>query len=207
MVLGIQRPQGFPFNLNNAVDTLLKREFDMHREHKTAHPYMELFGLNLIPYQHPQLQAWRSNPWGIRVLMPNLNLELFGAIDDLWEDPSTGDIHVVDYKATSKSGEVSLSAEWQLTYKRQIEFYQWLLRHQNIPVSPLAWFVYLNGKRDAETFDSKLTFKVSLLPYSGETEWVEPALNKIKETLDLPSPPHPPVDCEYCQYAYRAAAA
>ena len=26
----IKRPQGFPFNLNNAVDMLLKKEFDRH---------------------------------------------------------------------------------------------------------------------------------------------------------------------------------
>ena len=29
--LGIARPAGFPFNLNSAVDALLKREFDRYR--------------------------------------------------------------------------------------------------------------------------------------------------------------------------------
>jgi len=29
--LGIARPPGFPFNLNSAVDTLLKNEFDEYR--------------------------------------------------------------------------------------------------------------------------------------------------------------------------------
>ena len=29
--LGVDRPPGFPFSLNSAVDTLLKREFDTHR--------------------------------------------------------------------------------------------------------------------------------------------------------------------------------
>ena len=36
--LGIRRPSGPPFNINKAVDTLLKKEFDAHRTKKTAHP-------------------------------------------------------------------------------------------------------------------------------------------------------------------------
>jgi len=30
--IGIARPPSFPFNLNNAVDELLKNEFDVYRE-------------------------------------------------------------------------------------------------------------------------------------------------------------------------------
>ncbi len=32
VVKKIKRPPGFPFNLNNAVDMLLKKEFDRDRE-------------------------------------------------------------------------------------------------------------------------------------------------------------------------------
>ena len=39
--LGVDRPPGFPFNLNNAVDTLLKKEFDIHRTENTQHPLLE----------------------------------------------------------------------------------------------------------------------------------------------------------------------
>jgi len=38
--LGISRPPGFPFSLNSAVDSLLKREFNVHRENGTPHPLM-----------------------------------------------------------------------------------------------------------------------------------------------------------------------
>lgn len=38
--LGIARPPGFPFNLNSAVDALLKREFDRYRAQGVAHPMM-----------------------------------------------------------------------------------------------------------------------------------------------------------------------
>ena len=38
--IGIARPPSFPFNLNNAVDELLKNEFDIYREQKKPHPIM-----------------------------------------------------------------------------------------------------------------------------------------------------------------------
>ena len=36
--IGIQRPPGYPFSLNNAVDALLKKEFDYYREKELPHP-------------------------------------------------------------------------------------------------------------------------------------------------------------------------
>ena len=44
--LGVKRPPGFPFNLNSAVDALLKKEFDVHRKAKTRHPLMEEYKIN-----------------------------------------------------------------------------------------------------------------------------------------------------------------
>ena len=46
-----------------------------------------------------------------------------------------GELIVVDYKATSKDGEVTLDAPRQDGYKRQMEFYQWLLRCNGFTVS------------------------------------------------------------------------
>jgi ATP-dependent exoDNAse (exonuclease V) beta subunit len=67
-------------------------------------------------------------------------------VDDLWQSPN-GEIIVVDYKSTSKDGEVGLDAEWQGGYKRQMEIYQWLLRSNGFNVSNTGYFVYCNGKR------------------------------------------------------------
>jgi len=49
--LGIGRPPGFPFNLNSAVDALLKKEFDLHRAKEKAHPLMEKYGIDAVPFQ------------------------------------------------------------------------------------------------------------------------------------------------------------
>ena len=205
--LGIARPAGFPFNLNSAVDALLKKEFDAFRRKGEPHPFMSGAGLNAVPHAHPQLETWRSNFKGVRSVHEASGFELFGAIDDLWRDLGTGELIVADYKATSKAAEVTLDAEWQDGYKRQMEFYQWLLRRQGLAVSHRGWFVYCNGRRDLDAFDNRLEFRVKMIPYDGDDAWVEPVLLEIRDTLDAPEPPPPGEDCEYCVFAEKATKA
>lgn len=204
--LGIARPAGFPFNLNSAVDALLKKEFDLHRARGEPHPYMRAAGINAVPHAHPQLDRWRANFTGVRAQHES-GFELFGAIDDLWRDLDTDELIVVDYKATSKDAEVTLDAAWQDGYKRQMEFYQWLLRRQNLPVAKRGWFVYCNGRRDLAGFDDRLEFRVKMIPYDGDDAWVEPVLGDIRRTLDAPEPPKRAWTCEYCAFAAKSAGA
>ncbi|MGH8648096.1 MAG: PD-(D/E)XK nuclease family protein [Burkholderiales bacterium] len=202
--LGVGRPAGFPFNLNSAVDELLKREFDQHRAAGTPHPLMTGARLNAVPHAHPQLETWRSNFTGVRAVHEATHLELFGAIDDLWRDLGTGELMVADYKATSKAGAVGIDADWQDSYKRQMEFYQWLLRRQGLKISRRGWFVYCNGRRDRPAFDARLEFKISMIPYDGDDGWVEETLRKIRTTLSADAPPPPAAECDYCDYVAQA---
>jgi hypothetical protein len=204
---GIARPSGPPFNLNSAVDALLKSEFDAYRAKGEPHPYMAAAGIRAVPHPHPQLKAWRENFKGVRTVHAATGFELFGAIDDLWRDLETGEVIVADYKSTSKSGEVSIEGEWQRAYKRQMEFYQWLLRRQGLAVARRGWFVYANGRRDLPAFGERLEFRVKLIPYDGDDAWVEPALAEIRRTLDAAEPPAPGEGCEFCAFATRAAGA
>ena len=205
--MGIARPAGFPFNLNSAVDALLKREFDRYRTEQLPHPLMIEAGVNGIPHAHPELENWRNNFRGIRTIHEPTHLQLFGAIDDLWRDVQTGEVIVVDYKATSKTTEVTLDAEWQDGYKRQMEFYQWLLRCQGLKVAKRGWFVYCNGRRDVASFDARLEFRIKLIPYDGDDGWIEGALQSIHETLRASGPPVFNENCEYCRFAAKAAGA
>lgn len=205
--LGIKRPPGFPFNLNSAVDALLKAEFDQYRKVQLPHPYIKKSGLNAVPYSHPQLDIWRNNFKGVSFAHEETGFEAFGAIDDLWIDLLTQEIIVVDYKSTSKSDAVSLDADWQIGYKRQMEFYQWLLRKNGLNVANQGWFVYCNGIKDKPAFNDRLDFTVSMLPYVGNDNWVEPMLVKVKKCLDLKLIPLATEDCDYCQYALQYATA
>jgi len=202
--LGIGRPAGFPFNLNSAVDTLLKKEFDDYRAKGAPHPLMAQAGLNAVPHRHPDLETWRNNFRGVRTLHDATHLELFGSIDDLWRDLGSGELIVADYKATSKATEVTIDADWQMSYKRQMEFYQWLLRQRGEKVAKRGWFVYCNGRRDLPAFDQKLEFTIKMLPHVGDDGWVEGTLREIRETLSAASPPGPGEECAFCHYASLA---
>jgi len=197
--IGISRPQGFPFNLNSAVDTLLKKEFDMHRKQQTPHPLMDTYGVDAVPFQHEKIDIWRENFTGVETHHIPTNFVVFGAVDDIWIDKNK-ELIVVDYKATSKTEEVTLDAEWQDGYKRQMEVYQWLLRQNGFKVSDTGYFVYANGKRDREAFDGRLEFDIKLIPYTGSADWIEKTLHDMKKCLDDDEIPKSSTNCEYCKY-------
>lgn len=201
--LGVARPKGFPFNLNSAVDHLLKKEFDIHRTARTTHPLMKKYGIEAVPFAHEEIDQWRENFVGIQVKHKPTGFLVTGAIDDVWAAPS-GELMVVDYKSTSKDSEKNLDAEWQDGYKRQMEVYQWLLRQKGFQVSDTGYFVYANGLRDRKAFDGKLEFDVTIIPYVGSDAWVEKTLAEIKKCLESASVPVAAPDCDYC--TYRKAA-
>lgn len=197
--LGVGRPPGFPFHLNSAVDALLKNEFDIHRAAGTKHPLQQNNGIEAVPFQHDSLDVWRENFTGIQHLHTETNLRIFGAVDDIWVKPN-GQLIVVDYKATSKDGEVNIDADWQIGYKRQLEVYQWLLRQNGFDVSDTGYFVYCNGRKANKSFDEKLEFDVKLIPYQGADKWIDGAIRRAHACLTTPVIPRADAECDYCSY-------
>lgn len=202
---GVKRPGMPSFTLNIAVDALLKKEFDLHRAAGTKHPLMEQYGVDALPFRHTNMDQWRENFVGVQGLHAPTNLLVFGAVDDVWVSPA-GELFVVDYKATSKDGEVVAleDTRWHNQYRRQMEVYQWLLRQNGLSVSNTGYFVYVNGRKDRKAFDGKLEFSVALIPYTGSDAWVEGTLAKLKSCL-LGELPESGPDCEYCPYRLAAA--
>lgn len=197
--LGTARPPGFPFNLNSAVDKLLKKEFDIHRTAQTKHPLMATYNIDAVPYYHEKIDEWRENFVGVQFVHTPTNFLVTGAIDDLWKNTS-GELHVVDYKATSKATTPTLDAPWQDGYKRQMEVYQWLLRRNELKVSDTGYFVYCNGRQDRAAFDGKLEFDVQVIPYTGKDTWIEPKLTEIRAALSADTLPKAGKSCDYCRY-------
>lgn len=198
--LGVSQPPSYPFSLNSAVDKLLKKEFDSHRAKGTKHPLMEKYGIDAIPLAHEKINEWRDSlRGGITVHIDDTNVVITGGVDDIWVSPS-GEYIVVDYKATSKDEEVTLDAEWQDGYKRQMEIYQWLFRKNGFKVSDTGYFVYCNGNTDKEAFDAKLEFDIKLIPYRGNTNWVEETIKKAIDCLKSDEIPESHPDCDFCKY-------
>jgi hypothetical protein len=206
---GIKRPSGPSFTLNNAVDELMKREFDIQRAKGEAHPLCKKYNIDAVPMAHDKLEEWRDAlKRGISFTHEPTNITLRGGIDDVWQTPD-GEMIIVDYKATSKKEGPSSVDDLYDSYKRQMEIYQWLFRRNGYKVHPTGYFVYANGNSDAKAFDAKLEFEIKLIPYTGDDAWVEPALVKLKEMLGSEVIPAPGISfgggpCDYC--SYREAA-
>ena len=203
--LKIKRPNGPPFNINKAIDELFKKEFDVYRSKKQPHPIMSDNQIKAVPYQHDELDKWRHNFTGVAAVHTPTNLYVFGAVDDVWVNES-GELIVVDYKATAKSSEITIDSDWQISYKRQMEVYQWLLRQNGFTVSDTGYFVYTNGRFDLDGFNDRLEFNTKLIPYNGNDSWIEPTLQNMKKSMETDD--MPPVGnaamggpCDFCTYA------
>lgn len=206
--LGVARPPGFPFNLNSAVDALLKKELDVHRARGTRHPLAKAYGLDAIPFSHAKMDEWRDALRnGIKTVHAPTGLIVRGGVDDIWVNKD-GELIVIDYKATSKDGKIeSLDEDWHRGYKRQLEVYQWLLRQNGFKVSDTGYWFYANATKDREGFDGRLDFELTLVPYTGSTGWVEGALIQLKACLDSDMLPAAGTDCDYCRYREAAGKA
>ena len=198
--LGLDRPPGYPFNLNNAVDTLLKSEFDKCRNDGQQHPIQEEYSLKLRPAPHAELDTWRNNFKGVQYLHEEFNLLIFGAIDDLWIDEEET-YAVVDYKATAKKGRITeLDQGWHAAYKRQMEIYQWLVRRNGLNVSDTGYFVYCNGQAELPNFENTIQFDTTLIAYEGSDHWVEQKIADIHKCLNSDEIPSSNYNCDFCKY-------
>lgn len=203
---GVKPPKSVPFTLNMAVDELLKKEFDGYRAQGVVPPIVAAAGLNLVPFRHPELDIWRFNFKGVQTATDHF--ELYGAVDDIWVNEA-GQLVVVDYKATgNKVAKTALEdGGFHDSYRRQMDFYQWLLRRNGFDVSNTGYFLYATATQKDEAFNDVLTFESNLVAYEGDDSWVESTLDEIKQVLDnyeLPAASH---DCDNCRYAIQRATA
>ena len=212
--LGVSRPSMPSFTLNNAVDELLKREFDTHREAGTQHPIMKKYGVDAVPFKDERIAEWRDAlRRGIGTNHKPSGFYVRGGIDDVWVKPS-GELIIVDYKATSKNEAPTREDHLYDSYKKQMEIYQWLFRQNGFKVSPTGYFVYANARQDKaiNAFDAKLDFDINLIAYAGDDSWVEPLLIEMKKTLSRNEIPpvgtsFGGVTCEHCVYREKAGKA
>ena len=188
--------------LNSAVDALLKNEFDLLRKNGEKHELMEKYGIDAVPFDHPDLPEWRDDfhHWvGASVIHQPTNLQICGIIDDVWINPQE-ELLIVDYKTTSTTKEISLEDEYKQGYKKQMEVYQWIFRQMGFAVNGTGYFVFANAGKNRPKFDGRLEFELEIIAHEGDTSWVEPTIFKIKECLDSDQIPPAGPDCEYCRY-------
>ena len=192
----IARPFGAPYTINNAIDFLLKKEFDEHRREGTAHYLIKREGIDAVPYLHDDIDRWRDTFTGVQYEDAENGFLVFGAVDDIWVD-SKGNLIVVDYKASGAP-----EGELYDSYKRQMEIYQWLLRKNGFQVLDRGYFVYCRVNKDSGFADGRLDFDIKVQAYDGDDSWVEGKIKEARKIIDGPIPASSP-DCGYCNYLVK----
>ncbi|NDB94662.1 MAG: hypothetical protein EBZ78_00610 [Verrucomicrobia bacterium] len=201
----VKPPSGAAYTLNAATDALMKREFDKYRTLGQPHPLMTQYGIRAVPFQHKDLEKWRDSRQGISTVHEETQFEVYGGIDDVWQEEGTGRLILADYKCTAKKDEVTdLESGFGPSYKKQIEIYQWVMRRMGFEVSPQAWFLYANGCANGE-FNNRLEFRMTMISHIGDTVWIEPTLRQIKNVLEASQKPSSTEKCGYCQYLVKAS--
>ena len=202
--LGLKPPAMVPLTLAVATDALLKNEFDAVRRSKKVHPLWTREKLNVRAFNHPEIDIWRNNFKGIRVPFPKTDYEIFGAVDDVWISQDTNELHIVDYKSTSKSEEPSLDGEFGDGYKRQMEIYQWLFKRAGFNVSDVGYFLYVNASKKTNFYDNQLNgnmrFVTKIIEYVGSTDWVYGSIADAISCLEHNSIPIRSKTCDTCRY-------
>ena len=207
-VKGIKFP-GMPgFLLNTATDTLLKKDFDKYRHLELPHPFMQRHGLgHLVPFNHPEFETWtKSLQFGLRTYHEEADFIVGGGLDDVWHDPNTDEIFVVDYKSTAgRRNEdktalepITLFGAYKEAYKRQMDMYQWIMRQNGFNVSNTGYFLYVNGDQHFEDGmlsekedKASMKFEVQLMLYEGNDTWIDQAIMDVKKCLHQSDcPPH-----------------
>jgi hypothetical protein len=196
-----KRPPPPPYTINSAIDWLLKKEFDVHRENGTRHPVMEQYNIDCLPYDAPEIDKWRHNFTGVQHQHEPSGFLVTGAVDDVWTTPKN-ELVVVDYKATG-------AREHKIydSYKRQMEVYQWLLRQNGYTVSPTGYFVFARANKEGGFGMGKATlgFDLFIEPLEGNSDWVDEKLMDIRTLVDSGTVPDHSAECAYCTYVTAAA--
>jgi hypothetical protein len=117
----------------------------------------------------------------------------------------TGEIHIDDYKSTSKASEPSIyGGGFGDSYKRQMEIYQYIFKKAGINVSTIGYFLYVNGSKIGTFFDENLKGNMKFKYYNGNDDWVEETIDNMINCLNSDKPPCLLQDrcknCEVCNY-------
>jgi len=196
---GIKLPKTLPFALNNAIDGLLKAEFDEHRAAGTLPAILSVLqGRATLFTDTTQLGAWRNNFQGVRWKDPSSGHTLFGAVDDLLQFQD-GTMAVVDYKSTG-SAHPTIYPSYQL----QMDVYTYLLQQLGFKTAAKAYFAFFVVVKD-DGFNGRLPFREALLEVTPTPARVPAIFAQAIAVAQADELPQPGAACDLCRWYGEAS--
>ncbi len=189
-----KRPQPYPYTLSDAADKLAKREFDGYRGRGEVPPVLKnIPGAKLFSDQI-LLDKWRDNFSGLDWYDKDLNIELFGAIDDCLEFEGGG-VAVIDYK-TSGAREIVIYPDYQF----QMDVYTFIIEKMGYKTKRKAYFIFYQVDKERDNFKSQLLFREILKEVAAYPDGVYPVIEEAVRVLRMDKPPLGNSQCQYCQW-------
>ena len=226
---GFIEPDTPQFTMNSTTDKLLKKEFDLCRKDQKSHQILIENKLeHVIPYKnekeakniygdpiihskskkpYEKMEAWRSNYHGLQTRFKKTNFILYGSVDDIWLDTKKNTLILADYKSQANEKKVTQETYWdgdfKSGYQRQLDFYYYLLKQQNLKeeISNDAYLLVVNARGLEDRFDDKLVFESTLIHTKVKDDDLE---NEIQEMIDVFNSDNVPESnklCKNCAYA------
>lgn len=211
-VLKIPRPRGIFPSLPGGMDLTLKSYFDRYRgENNLPFPLTgRIPGARLFPNQTQmqKMRFWRTAP---RLVMADINVEVYGALDDLlvFNTQQGEKFSPFDHK-TRGSAPKTDGVEY---YGLQMDIYGLLLQANGFPIIPSAYLAYYwPAKVDIDNEHMELNIAGVPIIFAVEIKCLvidlQRAGNTIREAVKVlrGSRPEPSETCEYCDLVRKKSA-
>jgi len=191
---GVRPPESYPYTLNNALDGLVKREFDGYRAKGELPPILKEANLQARLFlDTDQLRRWRSNQAGLRWKDGLTGYLLTGALDDLLEFPD-GRLAVLDFKASGKE-DPCVYPDYQL----QLDVYTFLLQQMGYRTAPFGYIAFFVVVKDAG-FLGRLPFKGLLRQVDVQPDRVSKIFKEAVILAESKQAPDAGPECDLCRW-------
>jgi hypothetical protein len=163
---------------------------------------------HIIPFQHDNIDQWRDSlHHGLKARFKDTNIILKGGIDDVWINTNTDELIVADYKSQQSNYGVSQStyfnSPYKDGYKKQLDFYAYLLKEMGFKVSNDSYLYICNAINENKGFNGKMIFDEVLIHYKVDTSYLDNQIQNMIDVLNNTKPPQSNESCENCAYANK----
>ena len=84
-------------------------------------------------------------------------------------------------------------------YKRQLDFYAYLLKEMKFPVAKEK-YIYLVNAKEKGGFNGEMKFQEVLIPYQWNSNWIHGKVTEMIDLLNDNNAPDANPSCKNCAY-------
>ena len=193
---GVKRPRGLFPSLPSGMDEVLKSYFDEFRSRGDLPPEIKGKVIGRLYPNLTRLKIMRQNFKGLTAQIPDFDMRLKGAIDELLVN-NEGQHVIFDFKTRG----YPIKVDTHKYYQDQLDLYALLLERNGLRPADYGYLFFLHPT----TYEAgKATFTSEIVKMN--VHWKN-GLAILKDVRDILKGPLPKAhtDCEYCLYRSTAA--